>query len=128
MLDLFLQLQSFLVILLLSVGLAFRKQPKRHLPLMLTALCIDFALVVEVELFRHVLGTLEKIPGNSLSTNIHILVATATALFYIGMVYTGIRLWKGQGHLRKTHRRMGWTTFVLRILTLITSFMASSQP
>ena len=124
--DIFLQIQSFLVLVILTLGVQNRKNRKRHVPLMISAILLDLVLVVQVEIARSVLNSAVKIQANDFITNIHITIASLTAVFYVLIVISGIRLLRGHTTLQPLHKKFGWTTFALRILTFGSSFMASS--
>lgn len=118
------QFQSLCIVLLMSAGVIKRRNRKLHVRLMSTAMVWDVILILQIELSRSAILKASKALSNSLLLNVHVSIAVATVVLYGFMVYTGRGLLAGKNELRDRHRKLGWVTFSMRILTFITSFWA----
>ena len=124
------QLQSFLILGIMSWGIYLRRQKVIHLKMMSTAIVWDLLLIAQIELNR---GAIDKASASMFSNtlshtilNIHIVLAVSSVLLYIAMIISGRKLLKGSLTIRPKHKLLGWTTYIVRILTFITSFWAVS--
>lgn len=122
------QTQSFLIVSLMLIGVYLRRKRKVHVKTMLTVIVWDILLIAQIELNRGAVEKAIKPVSNTMILNIHISLAVLTVLFYFAMLYTGKKLLAGANEIRPLHRKLGWTTVMLRILTFITSFFAVSHP
>lgn len=122
------QIQSFLILSLILIGVYFRKHRKTHIKFMLTAIIWDILLILQIELNRNAIAKASKAVSNTMILNIHVSLAVLTVLFYFAMLYTGKKFIGGDSSIRPLHRKLGWTTVTLRILTFATSFFAVSAP
>lgn len=122
------QIQSFLILSLILIGVYFRKHRKTHIKFMLTAIIWDILLILQIELNRSAIAKASKPVSNTMILNIHVSLAVLTVLFYFAMLYTGKKFIGGDSSIRPLHRKLGWTTVTLRILTFATSFFAVSAP
>ncbi|MAF76812.1 MAG: hypothetical protein CME60_01530 [Halobacteriovoraceae bacterium] len=95
---------------------------------MLTAIIWDILLILQIELNRSAIAKASKAVSNTMILNIHVSLAVLTVLFYFAMLYTGKKFIGGDSSIRPLHRKLGWTTVALRILTFATSFFAVSAP
>jgi len=120
---LLLQIQSALILSLLYTGLFFRKNKKRHVPIMLTAIIWDIILVLQIELSRGAIATASKPLENPAILNFHITLAVTTVLLYIGILISGRKLIKGEIQRKSLHMKLGFTAITLRTMTLITSYL-----
>ncbi len=118
------QSQSLCIVLLLTVGIYFRRQRKLHVKIMSVAIIWDIIIILQVELSRSAILKASKAMTNALLLNIHVTIAVSSVILYGFMIYTGRRLLKGDNQIRNRHRMLGWTTYTMRILTFITSFWA----
>lgn len=118
------QIQSFLILSTLCVGVYFRRKRSVHIKLMATSIIWDILLILQIELNRGAIIKASKAMTNQMMLNIHVSFAVLTVLFYGAMVYTGRKFLKGENEIRPLHKKLGWTTLSLRILTFITSFWA----
>lgn len=116
------QIQSFLIYSLMVFGIYKRKNRKIHVPVMGAVIIWDILLILQIELTRGAVEKASKAFINPMILNIHVTFAILSVVFYILLVWTGRKLLQGQYTLRPRHRLFGWTAFVLRTLTLITSF------
>lgn len=120
------QIQSTLIYLLMIYGITQRKNRKIHVPVMSTVLLWDVLLILQIELSREAVAKAAKAAINPMLLNVHVSFAVLSVVFYVLLVITGRKLLKGNGSIRPKHRLFGWTAFVLRTLTLVTSFFAVS--
>ncbi|MFA6235994.1 MAG: hypothetical protein WC635_01600 [Bacteriovorax sp.] len=118
------QVQSILIYALLVFGITKRKNRRIHVPTMITVLTWDILLILQIELGRGAVEKAAKALINPMLLNIHVSLAVSCVVFYFLLIYTGGKLLKGNNHFRARHRIFGWTAFVLRTLTLLTSFFA----
>ncbi len=118
------QTQSFLILALMAWGISQHAKRQRHVRIMASAMIWDVILILQIELSRGAILKASQAPTNPLLLNIHVGIAVTTVLFYVAMVLTGRRLMRGETALYNRHRRLGYTTFALRVLTFATSFLA----
>ena len=118
------QIQSIIIYSLMIYGISKRKNRKIHVPTMLTVIIWDILLILQIEFGRDAIAKASKTLTNPLILNIHVSFAVLSVVFYLLLLFTGRKLLKGDRTIRARHRLFGWTAFVLRTLTLITSFFA----
>lgn len=118
------QTQSFCIVLLIMVGIFFKKNSKLHVRTMVFAMIWDLILILQIELSRSAIIKASKAATNSFLLNIHVSIAILTVFFYLIMALTGRKLLKGEIKIKTKHKTLGYTTLALRILTFITSFWA----
>lgn len=118
------QIQSLAIVVLMLVGIYFRRQRKRHIKIMSFAMIWDVILILQIELSRSAILKASQAVKNTMLLNIHVSFAVSTVIFYAFMVYTGRKLLNGDNSIRPRHKMLGWTTLFLRVLTFITSFWA----
>ena len=119
----FFQLQSSMILLLMFVGVYFKTQRKKHVPLMASAILWDVVLILQIELDRQAVEKAVKVLENSLLLNIHVCLAISVVILYIFMITFGRKLYLGDESIRKWHSRLGKLTLVARSAVFITSFM-----
>lgn len=118
------QAQSLGIVLLMTVGILYRRSPSLHVRIMSLAMIWDVLLILQIELSRSAILKASKAVTNAMMLNIHVSIAVTTVLLYGFMVYSGRRLLSGDGQVRSKHRLLGYTTYFMRILTFATSFWA----
>jgi Na+/H+ antiporter NhaD/arsenite permease-like protein len=118
------QSQSFCIVLIMLVGIIFRRRRQLHVKIMSVAMIWDVILILQIELSRSAILKASNAMSNALALNIHVSIAVSTVILYAFMIYTGRKLLKGETQIRPIHKRLGWTTFTMRILTFVTSFWA----
>lgn len=84
----------------------------------------DVILILQIELSRSAILKASKAVTNAMALNIHVSIAVSTVLLYGFMIYTGRAMLDGKNEFRQKHKVLGYTTFVMRILTFVTSFWA----
>ncbi|MFQ5462309.1 MAG: hypothetical protein ACE5E5_06740 [Phycisphaerae bacterium] len=110
---------SIVVCVLLIVGVLNRRRKSVHIPLMATAIAIDLAMVLYIELTRGAVHAARERMG--LLMIVHIIISVGVLVLYGIHVWTGIK--KARGGSSPTHGRIMYATITLRILNLITSIM-----
>ena len=118
---LFFTVQSLLILILIYIGVLFRRNRSLHVKIQMSAIFWDIILILQIELTRQAIHTASKALINPMMLNIHISLALATVVFYGIMFKTGRKILKGSP-IRNFHRVAGWTTLTLRTLVFITSF------
>ncbi len=116
--------QSLCIVLLLTAGIYFRRRRNLHVKIMSVAIIWDILIILQVELSRSAILKASKALSNALLLNIHVTIAVTTVVLYGFMIYTGRKFLKGEVEIRKRHKTLGWTTYMMRILTFVTSFWA----
>src|SRR4051812_28984319 len=112
---------SSLVVLLVALGLCFRRRPSWHLKFMVGAFLLDVALVLYIELTRQAVETVAARVRPLLW--FHAAVSLGVLVCYVVMIVLGRRLLNGRKASRGTHRNLGIAFCVLRGLNYVTSFM-----
>lgn len=118
------QIQSALIFLLMIFGIMNRKIRSRHVPIMATVIAWDIILILQIELNRGAVAKASHALTNPMMLNIHVSLATASVIFYGLLIFTGRKLLNNAMKVKALHRNFGWIAFVLRFLTLATSFFA----
>lgn len=118
------QTQSLCIVLLMLAGIVARKRRQLHVKIMSSAMIWDIILILQVELSRSAILKASKAVTNPLILNIHVSFAVSTVILYGFMVYSGRKMLAGDVSIRPKHRILGYSTFLMRILTFITSFWA----
>jgi len=118
------QIQSICVYALMVFGITKRKKRKIHVPTMISVVVWDIILILQIELGRGAVEKASKALINPWILNVHVSFAISCVIFYFLLIFTGRKLLNGQNEYRLRHRLFGWSAFILRTLTLITSFYA----
>jgi hypothetical protein len=121
---LLMQIQSFCILLIMTAGIIFRYRRKLHVKLMSIAIVWDVLLILQIELSRSAIVKASRAASNATALNIHVSIAVTTVILYGFMIYTGRKMLDGQNSFRKRHRILGFSTYLMRILTFITSLWA----
>ena len=116
------QIQSFLILTVLSVGVYYRTRKSLHVKMMYSAIIWDLLLILQIEGTRHAINKASQVISNPIILTIHVLLALTCVLGYFYMIFSGRNILKGDRSKFKRHKRMGWTVYSLRILVFITSF------
>jgi hypothetical protein len=119
------QMQSIAIVLLMLTGIYFRHRRSVHIKLMSASMLWDVFLILQIELSRSAIMKASNAGTNPTALNIHVSIAITTVILYGFMIQSGRKYLKlGLPEIRKRHRFLGWTTLIMRLLTLATSFMA----
>jgi uncharacterized membrane protein YozB (DUF420 family) len=124
---------STLVLVILAVGIYFRRRPEIHMKAMLLAFIIDLSLVLYIELTRQ---AVEKVASEFQPFLwFHAAISLSVLVHYVAMIVLGRRLAKARSvevespnrvdtaHTRKLHRNLGISFVVFRLANYITAFM-----
>lgn len=129
---------------LMNFGLLQRAQRLLHVRLMLSAIAIDIAIVLALELSRSAVETVVSSPL-SLLQQVHVSVSLLALLLYLPTLYFGLCLWRpktsqmlgrelqsssetlrqiGADHasLRRRHRLVALVAYALRLIGFVTMF------
>jgi hypothetical protein len=123
----FMQAQSLCILLLMTAGIIVRYRRKLHVKLMSIAMIWDVILILQIELSRSAILKASRAANNALALNIHVSIAVSTVILYGFMIYTGNKMLNGQVNYRNKHKILGYSTYFMRILTFVTSFLAVSK-
>lgn len=118
------QTQSVIIFSILTFGLIKKKNKDLHTKAMMTAIIWDILLVLQIELTRGAILKASKAVSNPFILNFHVAMAITCVLGYLFMLYSGKFLKIGDFALRSLHKKVGISTYLLRLITLITSFWA----
>ncbi|OIQ17130.1 MAG: hypothetical protein BM556_13015 [Bacteriovorax sp. MedPE-SWde] len=121
------QIQSFLIVGLMLIGVAKRRNKTVHVRIMGMSILWDILLILQIEVSRSAILKASKVMTNPLMLKIHLFFAISSVILYVMMIVTGRKMLQGNYDVRPTHKKLGWTTLVFRILTLVTSFWAASK-
>ncbi len=91
---------------------------------MATTLIWDILLILQIELTRSAVGKASSALTNPLILNVHVALALTSVVLYAFMLYTGLKILKTGNQFRPKHRILGYLTYSMRFLTLVTSFWA----
>lgn len=105
------------------LGFAFRKQRKRHVPLMHFAIITDLTLVLVLEFQRSAIKTAVGLTLDWMQQT-HVTVSTLAAVCYIPMLWMGWAILRGKSgpNTARRHKILGWVTFALRTLGFVFMF------
>ncbi len=120
------QVQSALILSLIFLGVAWRRQRRKHVRTMIFAILWDVLLIAQIEFSRHAVEKASQVMKNPIILNVHVSLAVSCVVLYVMMGVTGRKLLLGQSNVRPLHRNLGWGTLALRIAVFITSFFAVS--
>jgi len=119
------------MLLVLAVGIWYRRRPAVHIPLMLVAFAVDLANVLVVEYVARRQnsqgkGAVEQAAdaltqGASALALVHIAVSVLCMLGYVVALFTGIRLYR-HGRGRRAHQVNAGIFIVTRLTSYVTSF------
>ncbi len=116
------QIQSTVIVLIMTMGIIQRKKRNIHVPLMVLAIFWDIVLVLQIELTRSAIAKASQALQNPMILNIHVSLAVSTVLLYFVMLYTGRKLLKEGPSIKPLHSKIGKITYILRLATYITSY------
>lgn len=116
---------SLAIFCILLAGYFLRSDRRLHKRCMLTAFCLDVALVLWIEISRHAieksLGVAGYKPPGPLLL-FHIAVSVLVLILYIAQIVLGVRF-TGQPQGLQWHRRCGRLLLACRFANIVTSFM-----
>lgn len=111
---------SSFVLVLIGIGLYYRRKPGIHFRLMLAAFVLDLALVIYIEATRH---AVEKVATHfRVMLWVHASISLAMLACYPAMMLLGRRVLTGRTTSKAAHRNLGMAFVVLRLLNYVTAF------
>ncbi|MBI2608741.1 MAG: hypothetical protein HYW47_03980 [Deltaproteobacteria bacterium] len=114
------QLYVGFVLVLIFVGVSFKRKPKIHVPIMISCLVLDLSAVLYLEITRNaVMEAIEHAP--EFLMQIHLVFAVTTLVGYGVAATTGTLLLKGK-RVRHIHKTNAVIFLLARIGVFITSF------
>ena len=118
------QIQSFLVLSLMLYGVWLAKRHKRqqHIKVQSVVITWDVLLILQIELSRSAILKASQAMSNEMLLNIHISIAVSTVILYVAMIITGRKFISGDSSVLGLHKKLGWCTLTMRVLTFATSF------
>lgn len=120
------QIQSFLIMSLMILGVYNSKNRKKHVKIMSGAIIWDIILILQIEITRSAIVKASKVMTNPLLLKIHLFFAIGSVVLYVLMVLSGRKLLAGDNSVKQKHKLLGRTTLFFRIMTFVTSFFAAS--
>lgn len=117
------QIQSGIILFLIYLALYFRKERKKHVPIILTAIIWDVILILQIELTRGAVEKAVKFTTNKAILNFHVSIAVSVVILYVVLIILGRKLLKGNMAVKPLHRILGCVTVILRTTTLVTSYL-----
>ncbi len=104
--------------LLLLIGYANRKNRRRHVPIMLTGIFLDVALVVYLQITRNAVQIALNF-SLAVLQQLHIASATLALVLYFPILYLGSKLVKGSASndQRLLHIKLGKAAIIFRTLS-----------
>jgi uncharacterized membrane protein YozB (DUF420 family) len=116
-------------VLLVALGIAKRRRPRVHVPVMLAAGLVDLVNLLLVEYHARASrgrGAVEQgigifASGGDLLPHVHVAVSTLCILSYVVALVTGFRLLRGRP-VRSWHKGNAVAFVVLRLSSYVTSF------
>jgi hypothetical protein len=116
---------STLVLIIIAVGVWFKRRPEIHIPVMCCAFAMDLGLLLYIEVTRHAVENLSESIQSAvpdLLLYFHVLVSVLTLILYGVQIITGIKLSKGRINARQLHLKSAYLFITCRLLNYITSF------
>lgn len=121
------QIQSLLILSLMILGVYLRRKRKTHVKIMSAVIAWDLILILQIELTRSAIAKASQVMTNPMMLKVHLFFAIGSVILYVLMILSGRKLLKGDISARPTHKKLGWTTLVFRIMTLVTSYWAVAK-
>jgi len=109
--------------LIMTGGYILRAKREWHIPFMLTAIMMDIALVLLLQVQRSAIGKAISFELGLLP-QLHILFSTLALVLYFPMMGWGYRLRNGTAtpNQRRYHLRTGYWTYIFRTLGFMLMF------
>ncbi|MDD9898800.1 MAG: hypothetical protein OXU45_07365 [Candidatus Melainabacteria bacterium] len=112
-------------VILIALGLIFRKDRTKHVPLMLSAFTVDFILLIWIEFANH---AVEKVAAEVQSpdmngfTIFHASISTVVLILYGLLIYTGTKVLKDKEAVIKLHRILAYLFIAFKLANFVTAF------
>lgn len=115
---------STVSLIILLCGMYYRKDKKKHIPLMITAFVIDVALVLYIEVNRAVVHQVtSEIKEMSGIMVFHVIISVITLILFGLQIILGLILKRGAETARFWHKYSGWSLLVFRLGNYVTSYL-----
>ena len=117
---------STVAVILIGLGLAYRRRAEIHMPLMFAAFSVDIGLLLYIEWSRHAIEQLADAsgtPGEHWFLIFHVSVSAIMLVLYLVQIASGLALIKGNTQRRSWHKAAGWAFVGFRLLNYVTSWM-----
>ena len=115
---------STVVLVLIALGLKYRKVNRLHIPLMLSAFAIDVGMVLWLEFNRM---AVEKVMGGVSGLLLfHVVVSIGVVILYVALISTGLKLFKKVTLSPTLHRNLAIAFIIGRLINYVTSFFVGS--
>lgn len=118
---------SSFVIILITIGLIYRRNRKIHIAIMATAFLIDLSLVLIIEFQRQAIENV--ITNSNAFVWFHVIVSVLVLVLYIVLALTGSKMNKipsntafYQSKLTKIHKYSSFLFIACRLTNYVTSF------
>ncbi|MEM9400014.1 MAG: hypothetical protein AAF984_07370 [Verrucomicrobiota bacterium] len=112
---------STFVLVLIALGIYYRKNKRWHMRYMISAFVVDVLLVLYIEITRQAVD--QAITTLSFLLRFHITASVLTLVAYIVQFVLGFALINTGKNLRMAHITVGISFVVLRLTNYITSYM-----
>lgn len=106
------------VCLLLLLGVVFRRRPRVHVPLMVTAFLVDIGMLLYIELTRKAIATV--VGGPHEFVMVHATISTLVLVAYGFQILSGLKILKGRAR-QLNHRYAAVVLLLLRFSNFGTS-------
>jgi hydrogenase/urease accessory protein HupE len=116
------QIESLIVFSLLTFGIFKRRQRNLHVKTMYTAIVWDILLILQIELNRGAILKASKALENPFLLNFHVAIALLSVVGYCFLMYSGRKILNNDTSIRPWHKKIGFSTYILRLAVLITSY------
>ncbi|MBY0449925.1 MAG: hypothetical protein K2X01_04795 [Cyanobacteria bacterium] len=111
---------SFAVLLIIAVGILFRKNRKIHIPVMLLAFVCDMSLVLYIEFSRKAVEqVISGLPSALLA--FHVATSLIVVLLYLALIISGVQIVKGKTNRLLWHRQLATAFLIGRMINFVTS-------
>ncbi|MBT6842794.1 MAG: hypothetical protein HOA17_03230 [Candidatus Melainabacteria bacterium] len=119
------KLLSPISVILVALGLMARKDPSKHVPLMLSAFAVDFILLIMIEFTDHAVEVVvEEVqnPDMNMFTIFHASISTVLLLLYFALIYTGFARLKDRTKFVQLHKMLAYAFIIFKLTNFITAF------
>ncbi|MCO6432500.1 MAG: hypothetical protein J5J00_16725 [Deltaproteobacteria bacterium] len=106
---------------LLAGGYFARHNRRIHVPLVLTAICGDIALVGYLSVTRDAVQTAMQFKLEALQ-QVHIAASTVALILYFPAAFLGCSLFRGNEKVRTLHKQIASAALILRTIGFIFMF------
>lgn len=112
-------------VILIALGLVFRRDNSKHIPLMLSAFTVDFILLIWIEFANHAVEkVVDEVQSTSMNgfTIFHASISTVVLVLYGLLIYTGTKVLKDREKVIKLHKILAYLFIIFKLTNFITAF------